>query len=255
MPRTPPDFLVRFPHPPPARGTVGVGFVVGAEHVLTCAHVVNAALGHDQRRQDRPGPDERVTLRLPMSGDAIREARVEAWSPPPRSGTAGGDIAGLVIMGEGLPAGLRPARLSQEPPHGGEVEVFGYPTEVDRPAGAGSPAGCTTRSVTGCCSSIPPRRRLGGHSLATAAPRCWTGRRARWWGCSRPPAPTTGIGTATRSGRRRCARPGTRCSASCRPARTSRSSRSTRRITTSSSAARRTSSACKGPCGAAHSCC
>lgn len=71
---TAPDFLVRFPASPPLRGTVGVGFVVGVEHVLTCAHVVNAALGRDLLRQDKPEPDEIVMLRLPMSGDAIREA-------------------------------------------------------------------------------------------------------------------------------------------------------------------------------------
>ncbi|MGH3811266.1 MAG: hypothetical protein ACRDUV_02265, partial [Pseudonocardiaceae bacterium] len=80
---TAPNFLVRFPDRRPERGTVGVGFVVGAEHVLTCAHVVNAALGHDLLRQDKPGSDEIVTLRLPMSGDAIREARVDVWLPPP----------------------------------------------------------------------------------------------------------------------------------------------------------------------------
>lgn len=95
MAGTAPDFLVRFPAPPSEQATVGVGFSVGAEYVLTCAHVVNAALGHDPRRQDKPEPDEIVTLRLPMSGDAIREARVEAWltltcfSKPLSSGSPG----------------------------------------------------------------------------------------------------------------------------------------------------------------------
>lgn len=113
--------------------------MVDAEHVLTCAHVVNAALGHDLLRQDKPEPDEIVTLRLPMRGDAIREARVDRWLPPPRSGIAGGDIAGLVIREESepLPPDLQPARLSQETPPGGEVRLFGYPVEVPRPAGAG----------------------------------------------------------------------------------------------------------------------
>ncbi|MGH3988852.1 MAG: AAA family ATPase, partial [Pseudonocardiaceae bacterium] len=135
MAGTAPNFLVRFPAPPPLRTTVGVGFVVGAEHVLTCAHVVNAALGHDPLRQDKPGPAEIVTLRLPMSGDAIREARVDLWLPPPPSGIAGGDIAGLVIVGERLPAGLQPARLSVAARSDGEVSLFGYPSEVHRPAG------------------------------------------------------------------------------------------------------------------------
>ncbi|MGQ0777871.1 MAG: hypothetical protein ACT4NY_26255 [Pseudonocardiales bacterium] len=78
MAGTAPDFLVRFPAPPPSRGTVGVGFVVGAEHVLTCAHVINAALGRDLLQQDKAEHDEIVTLRLPMSSDAIREARPNA---------------------------------------------------------------------------------------------------------------------------------------------------------------------------------
>ena len=32
----------------------GVGFVVDEQHIVTCAHVVNAALGRDQRAQDAP---------------------------------------------------------------------------------------------------------------------------------------------------------------------------------------------------------
>ncbi len=31
---------------------VGVGFVVDGQHIVTCAHVVNAALGRGQRVQE-----------------------------------------------------------------------------------------------------------------------------------------------------------------------------------------------------------
>ena len=33
---------------------VGVGFLISDRHVLTCAHVVNAALGRDPRRKVVP---------------------------------------------------------------------------------------------------------------------------------------------------------------------------------------------------------
>ena len=118
----------------------GVGFLVGDHAVVTCAHVVNAALGRDPRQQDRPEPDARVDLEFALLGDAEgaprRRARVTAWLPPPRTGLAGGDVAGLVLVGEGAPAGSAAVRLAEAEPADGWVEVFGYPPRPARPAGA-----------------------------------------------------------------------------------------------------------------------
>ena len=58
----------------------------------------------------------RIQVDFPMLGDAddapLRSCRVEAWDPPPLSGLSGGDVAGLVLVGEGLPHGAGSARLT-----------------------------------------------------------------------------------------------------------------------------------------------
>lgn len=116
---------------------VGVGFVVSERHILTCAHVVNAALSRDKRFQDRPGDDARIQVEFAILGDAdggpLRGCKIDAWAPPPKSGVAGGDVAGLVLVGEGLPEGAGPALLvDPHAPHHPEVEVFGYPDDPPR---------------------------------------------------------------------------------------------------------------------------
>ena len=117
--------------------SAGVGFVVDDTHIITCAHVVNTALGRDQRAQDRPGPLVRVQVDFPMLGDAggapSRSCAVQAWAPPPSSGVSGGDCAGLVLVGEGLPGRAGPARLA-DPALVRDVaaRVFGYPGDPPR---------------------------------------------------------------------------------------------------------------------------
>ena len=167
MPSCAPDFLIRFPDPSAPAQTVGVGFVVDSQRVLTCAHVVNAALGRCHLSQEQPGEQDIVTLRLPIRDDGLREARVQRWLPPPTHGVVGGDIAGLVVVGEGLPEDLVAARLAEDPPADRSVELFGYPSEVDRPLG-GCRACCATGSVATCCRSTRTRARCGGHSPGTA---------------------------------------------------------------------------------------
>ena len=67
----------------------------------------------------------------------MRNCRVEAWTSPPQSGLIGGDVAGLVLVGEGLPIGAGPARLADRASlRGVEVDVFGYPGDPPRRHGA-----------------------------------------------------------------------------------------------------------------------
>jgi WD40 repeat protein len=118
-----------------AGGTpVGIGALVGDRHILTCAHVVNAALGRDPK--DQAKPDGTVELDFPFAprtGGLLR-ARVVCWVPPPADGRAGDDIAGLELTTETAPDGVVPARLAAEPPRPGRaVRVYGCPGE--RPAG------------------------------------------------------------------------------------------------------------------------
>jgi len=126
--------------------TVGVGLLVGPREILTCAHVVNAALGRDRRAQDRPADE--VTVEPAVADGPPLRARVRCWLPPPRTGAAGDDIAGLVLTGTGLPAGAGPARLAANPPARGRVvDVFGYPGDPPRAGGGWVEA--TVRGVVG----------------------------------------------------------------------------------------------------------
>lgn len=119
----------------------GVGLVVGDRHVLTCAHVVNTALGRAQRAQEAPGAPLQVLVDFPLLGDPegapLRRCQVQGWVPPPALGGSGGDVAGLVLVGEGLPAGAGPARLAEAVDvRKAEVDLFGYPGEPPRRDGA-----------------------------------------------------------------------------------------------------------------------
>ena len=118
--------------------SAGVGFVVGERHIVTCAHVVNTALAREQRSQEKPSSGERVQVEFPMLGDEdgapLRSCRVMAWAPPPSSGLSGGDVAGLVLLGEHLPEGAGPARLANPATFRDvAVDVFGYPGDPPRP--------------------------------------------------------------------------------------------------------------------------
>lgn len=134
----PESFIVRFLRPD-GKGIAGVGTLVGPKHVVTCAHVVNTALGLDQRRQAQP--DCPVLVDFPfLGGDAAGTAltaRVAAWRPPP--GAPGNDdIAGLVIEDD-LPDGASPAHLAADSPQPDSVvQVFGF--IPGRPNGGWVPA-------------------------------------------------------------------------------------------------------------------
>ncbi|MEU4767937.1 trypsin-like peptidase domain-containing protein [Actinosynnema sp. NPDC023794] len=123
-----PSSVVRFTDA--AGRTVGAGVVLG-RHVVTCAHVVNLALGLDPGSAARPM--EAVEVDFPALNGETATARVRTWTPPPpREGSPGDDIATLDLD---LPAGVTPARLVAAPLLAGStVDVFGYP--ANRPDGA-----------------------------------------------------------------------------------------------------------------------
>ncbi len=135
---------------------VGVGFVVGDKHIVTCAHVVSVALGRPKGTADRPGDEARIQVEFVLLGDAeggpLRNCRIAAWDPPPGPGRPGRDIAGLVLVGgDTLPVGAGPARLVD--PRNGlaestEVSVFGYPGSPPRKAN-GAWSNCVLRGAVG----------------------------------------------------------------------------------------------------------
>ncbi|GLX50747.1 hypothetical protein Shyhy01_36970 [Streptomyces hygroscopicus subsp. hygroscopicus] len=140
------------------RGTsdeaVGVGFVVGDKQIVTCAHVVNVALGRQKPDRHEPPEGARVQVEFVLLGDAeggpVRNCRVSAWDPPSVAGSEGRDVAGLTVVGgDELPSRAGPARLLDARPSDTDVSAFGYPR---------SPA----RGVNGAWSACVLRGAVGG---------------------------------------------------------------------------------------------
>jgi hypothetical protein len=127
-----------------AKGSVvGVAFVVTGRHLLTCAHVVNAALG--AKREEMPV--EQVSLVFPfLEGVPGVMARVVYWrAPRDERAIAEEDIAGLELLGEVpgiLPLAPGSARV------GDLCWSMGYPR--NRPAGEA----VWTKGVIGGPSSV-----------------------------------------------------------------------------------------------------
>ena len=134
---SPDAFLVRILGPD--RHSIGVGMLVTERHILTCAHVVNIALGLDARAQGQPAGVVLLDFPLVPSGDkdaSPHRATVVRWLPPPREGAAGDDIAGLELLTGAAPAETVAAQLAVDAPRiGRPVRVFGYPGSPSRPDG------------------------------------------------------------------------------------------------------------------------
>jgi 3',5'-cyclic AMP phosphodiesterase CpdA len=132
-PRLPDAFLVRVLRPD---GQVaGIGTFIGDRRIVTCAHVVNAALGLDPLAQARPLGTVRVDFPLAAHGAAPLTAAIASWVPPPKPGAAGDDVAGL-LLADDPPAPAGAAKLGVEPARTGQaLRVFGYPGVPPRPDG------------------------------------------------------------------------------------------------------------------------
>ncbi|MGX1322570.1 hypothetical protein AB7M17_006023 [Bradyrhizobium sp. USDA 377] len=112
---------------------VGTGILVKADRVLTCAHVVNVALGRTSSEASKPGPNVAVSLAFEVSPAERRSAVVAdedgAWSAPPASGIAGADIC-LLRLREVAPTSAKIAKLRVlhfDKPF--EARVSGFPQE------------------------------------------------------------------------------------------------------------------------------
>ncbi|MDT0447648.1 nSTAND1 domain-containing NTPase [Streptomyces hesseae] len=112
---------------------VGAGVLVTPEHVVTCAHVVNEALGRRGDERDRPG--EPVFVDFPLIGSGPpRPARVTEWWPIAPDGS--GDVAVLrPDPPPRPPAG--PARLvTTRELWGHAIRAYGFPVRHDHGAWA-----------------------------------------------------------------------------------------------------------------------
>src|SRR5690349_12711887 len=106
----------------------GLGALVDDRTIVTCAHVVNLALGRPENAE--PQPKGRLTVSWPrLATKRTVAATVAAWRPP-----ATGDLAVLRVVDDHLPADVHPARLADDVPDPSvRLRVFGYP--AGRPKG------------------------------------------------------------------------------------------------------------------------
>lgn len=111
---------------------VGLAFAVAEGQLVTCAHVINSALGRPLREASRP---EGATLTLlfpfgrPTGGsDPRRAATVEVWRPS-EGAFDGNDLAVLALRGD-LPQGVEILAVADRNPMG-PVQMWG--PVADRP--------------------------------------------------------------------------------------------------------------------------
>ena len=128
------------------RQPVGVGFAIANDQVLTCAHVVNAAIGRPLTEQTPPGRTAHPPLIVPLcddeaghpgSPDGVIVTDVLHWSPPASEGFGAGDIACLRASTGGRPSAVAPVALADpRDSQGAPLDLFGYPANPPRPMGA-----------------------------------------------------------------------------------------------------------------------
>jgi Trypsin-like peptidase domain len=110
---------------------VGLAFHVGGGVLVTCAHVVNTALGRAAREPSEPG-DAPLTVEVVLGGSPAREAVVRRWCPRSEGGFDEQDVAVLGFVGP-PPPGLPALRLERGEVSGGEVQAFGPSPERPTP--------------------------------------------------------------------------------------------------------------------------
>ncbi|WP_215159386.1 serine protease [Streptomyces sp. ISL-24] len=107
---------------------IGSGFLLGADLVCTCAHVVAQALGTDET--DVVPPSDPVCVDFPLLSEVRTDARavVERWVPVRADG--GGDIA-LLRLPEPVPGTGSLPLAGDAPVWGHPFRVLGFPRHSD----------------------------------------------------------------------------------------------------------------------------
>jgi hypothetical protein len=106
------------------RMVFGAGIYLGDGRVLTCAHVVNHALGLPESASDCP--TDRVEVDFPFTAGFRTTATVlpDQWHPVDDRG--GGDVA-VLRLDIVPPHPVRSARLMAHGRRGSSVHVYGHP--------------------------------------------------------------------------------------------------------------------------------
>ncbi len=114
-----------------ADGTVvGAGFLVDAQHVFTCAHVVAEALGLSPFSPTLP--NQPILLDFPLLPSTPRlRAHVTVWQPVNEDWN-GGDIVGLALL-DAAPEGTQPVTFAPTTDvWGHDFRAFGFPAIADK---------------------------------------------------------------------------------------------------------------------------
>jgi len=102
----------------------GLGFLIGPRELVTCAHVVNTAIG--RKRSDRSPPDSPLRVRFPFAaGKGDVTATVGAWFRSDGPGDA--DLA-ILSLPPGVTDGLDPLDLADRADSGIDVQMCGPST-------------------------------------------------------------------------------------------------------------------------------
>ena len=107
---------------------VGAGFLVSDRHLLTCAHVVTAALGIAPETVEMPTTTLELDFPLIAPGQKVK-AKVAFWQPVNPT-QVGEDIAGLELE-EALTEGQPVRLLTVEELWNHPFQIFGFPSKRD----------------------------------------------------------------------------------------------------------------------------
>ena len=112
-------------------GVVGAGVLVLPDAVVTCAHVVAAALGTDAR--DGEAPAGSVQLDFPfVPSETALTGRVTAWFPVRDDASHMSSDIAVLALGDASPRGAQPCSLVELPdPWARKFRVFGFPAGFD----------------------------------------------------------------------------------------------------------------------------
>ena len=132
---SPQDITVRIKKGSAPSRAAGAGWLFEGSLIVTCAHVVNAALGRELNSTEQQTLAQEVTVRAPRvagQSPAERNWRVIRWKPPTFSDYGGfeGDVAFLAPVAGGFSSpptvlGVRPTRLAR-------CHVSGFPAQDDQ---------------------------------------------------------------------------------------------------------------------------
>ncbi len=105
---------------------VGLGFLFDQGRLVTCAHVVAAALDHDEKSTKKPRGKVKICFPF-IYPENPTEGRVVCWHPV--SDQTVEDIAILELHNTPFDADELPDILSNQPRRKNRVKVFGYPID------------------------------------------------------------------------------------------------------------------------------